>query len=119
MSKCECITLKGTRCTRNAITNSKFCRQHKNCGEKKVNHPSFSEMIIKSIYAVLPYEKKGGTRQYIKKYLEANYNIEPSNPHINKAISKLIETEEIIVNPKYGGHYKLSSNTRKRLIKNE
>lgn len=76
-------------------------------------------MIIRAIYANSPYEKKGATRQYIKKYLETNYKIEPTNPHINKSIKRLIENEEIIVNPYYSGHYRLSPQNKKKMIKDQ
>ena len=37
MSKCLCLTLKGTQCTRNAKEGSKYCGTHANCLEKSGN----------------------------------------------------------------------------------
>src|SRR5438874_2524454 len=59
--------------------------------------------------------KQGSTLQYIKKYLECNYNINPKDPLINKTIKMLTSLksgERLIVNPHHKGHYKISKELR-------
>lgn len=77
---------------------------------KKVqSNPPFKIMIAKAIIA--EGSKSGSTRQYIKKYLEANYNIKPTNPWINKTISALTKATEgprLIVNRYHSGHFRCS-----------
>jgi len=43
MSKCQCVTLAGKQCSRNAASGSNFCTQHKNC--KSTN--AISRPIVK------------------------------------------------------------------------
>lgn len=62
-------------------------------------------------------DKKGSTRQAIKKYLSANFIF---NDHelLNKTIKILLERttgERLIKNKHHGGHYKLSAEFKKAL----
>lgn len=54
---------------------------------------------------------QGSTLVYIKKYLEANYKINPTNPWIKRTINILTSSnsgERLIINNKLKGHYKVS-----------
>lgn len=81
------------------------------------NRKKFNAMKYKIVRAIrADHDKKGSTRQYIKKYLESNYKIEPTNPWINFTIFILtnrIKGERLIINPHRTGHYKLSSELKK------
>lgn len=64
-------------------------------------------------------DKKGSSRQAIKKYLAANYNIKPNDPLINSTIKILLNRtsgERLIKNKHYPGHYKLSSDFKNALM---
>ena len=108
---CQCKTLKGTDCTRYAVKDKKYCRQHENAGCSK--HTPFKIMICKAI--ISEASRKGSSRQYIKKYLECNYNILPQNPHINKTIKSMIEKGELIPDKYHKGHYRVSLELKKTI----
>jgi hypothetical protein len=73
-------------------------------------HPPFKKMILRAVEAI--DDKKGSSLPYIKKYLETNYKIKPTNPLINKTITKLVTGGDIIINPKHKGHYKISKESK-------
>lgn len=65
------------------------------------------------------HDKKGSTRHAIKKYLITNYNFN-NNDLLNKTIKILLEKttgERLIKNIYHAGHYKLSHEFKKALIK--
>ena len=107
---CKSKTQKGTQCTRHAVKHG-YCKQHEQTCE---GHPPFKLMIGKAILAEA--NRNGSTRQYLKKYLEANYKISPKHPYTNKAIKMMIESGEIIVNSRRTGHYRLSPQFKKALL---
>ncbi|HSW76902.1 MAG TPA: histone H1/H5 family protein [Candidatus Saccharimonadales bacterium] len=59
--------------------------------------------------------RKGTTRPYIKKYLEANYKIEPTDKRINKTIKILLDEKMLIPDKHHAGHYRLSPEYKKWL----
>ena len=109
--KCAGKTLKGNACSRFAVNGSKYCKTHSHSSVS--NHPPFKEMIGKAIVAEANYS--GSTRVYIKKYLECNYKILPTNPHINKSIKSMVDSGELVVNSKHTGHFRVSPRFRKSL----
>ncbi len=86
----------------------------------KLNQKLFNSMTYKIAKAIdAGRDKKGLSRQFIKKFLESNYKIEPTDPWINFTLyilSNRKEGERLIVNPHHTGHYKLSP-ALKKLIK--
>jgi hypothetical protein len=72
--------------------------------------------IGRAIYA--EQNKQGSTLQYIKKYLEANYNIKPTDKRIKKTINKLLSLtsgERLIMNKHHTGHYRLSPEFKRKI----
>lgn len=57
----------------------------------------------------------GSTRQYIKKYLETNYKIEPDDLRVNNTIRILLADGNLIPNKKYKGHFRVSDTFKKWL----
>ena len=56
---------------------------------KKASHPTYQVMVQESIKALK--ERKGASRQALKKYIEANYKCEVRNHNLNSALKKLTE----------------------------
>lgn len=82
------------------------------------SYPPFKIMIARAIVA--EDNKAGSTRQYIKKYLQANYKISPTNPWINRTIADLTKKTEgprLIVNRYHTGHFRCSPELKK-LVEN-
>ena len=76
------------------------------------------DRIVRAILAL--HDNKGGTLQYIKKYLETNYNVDPKNPLIKHTINMLTSLksgERLIINHNHKGHYKVSKELRDAVIK--
>jgi len=84
--------------------------------KKYKTHPPFSIMIAKAILA--ENNPNGSTRYYIKKYLEANYNISPTSYLTNIAIKKLLTEEKLIRDENNSEHFHVSDELRKR-VENE
>lgn len=133
IKKCNGKTQQGTQCTRNA-KNGDFCYQHNNSqiniktktksktiidksGDEPLEfkHPSFKIMIGIAILSNVT-SKKGSSRQSIKKYMSANYNINPTNVLINKNIKLLLQDGDLIPHAKYGGHYRCSPTFKKSVL---
>ena len=57
--------------------------------KKPASHPTYQVMVQESIKALK--ERKGASRQALKKYIEANYQCEVKNFHLNSALKKLTE----------------------------
>lgn len=78
----------------------------------KTNKLKFNTMKYSIARAILSMDNKKGTSlQSIKKYLEANYDIDPKDQWINFTIYILTNTsgdEKLIINKNHRGHYKLS-----------
>ena len=55
-------------------------------------HEKIKWRIARAVYANKEYH--GSSRQFIKKYLETNYKIEPTDPIINSAIKMLTAPEK-------------------------
>lgn len=71
---------------------------------------------------IIDNNKKGSTRPLIKKYLETNYKIEPTDPWINRTIrilTSLEKGERLIPNRHHKGHYRLSPEYKKTLNYNK
>ena len=82
------------------------------------SHPPFKIMIARAIVA--ENNKAGSTRQYIKKYLQANYKISLTNPWINRTIDDLTKKTEgprLIINHYHTGHFRCSPELKK-LVEN-
>lgn len=125
---CKGKTSKGEACSRKGIHDG-YCYQHSPNAVKdktvtegtkptklKVNTKtgklSYKGMIGRAIVA--DADKKGSSRQAIKKYLRANFKVEKKDWfRVNSAIAKMLESEEIAKNPKHQGHFKLTPDFRK------
>ena len=57
--------------------------------KKSASHPTYQVMVQESIKALK--ERKGASRQALKKYIEADYQCEVKNFHLNSALKKLTE----------------------------
>lgn len=57
--------------------------------KKPASHPTYQTMVQESIKALK--ERKGASRQALKKYIEANYKCEVRNHNLNSALKKLTE----------------------------
>jgi linker histone H1 and H5 family len=80
--------------------------------KKYKTHPPFSIMIAKAILA--ENNPNGSTRYYIKKYLEANYNISPTFYFTNVSIGKLLDNGTLIRDENYSEHFHVSDELRKK-----
>ena len=123
---CKGTKLKGDPCTRKG-THDGFCYQHDPNAKKtekskkvkvvkpklnKTGNPTFKVMIGKAILA--DSDRKGSSRQAVKKYLSANFN-KDNTTLINGAIKKMITSGDIIPNPKHLGHYRMSVSFKKTI----
>lgn len=80
----------------------------------KLNQKKFNTMKYRIGRAILSGDKKGLSRQSIKKYLAANYKIDSNDPWINFTIFILTNQEKgLIINRHHQGHFKLSTELRK------
>lgn len=61
--------------------------------------------------------KSGSTRPFIKKYLETNFKIDPTDPRINKTIRVMLWEGSLIPNKTKKQHFRLSSDYKKRIDK--
>ncbi len=134
--RCICIKKDGEQCTRNAFSKYKgdlkynVCKQHLNmgCGGRitgyknldkkansfnKVEHPPFKEMISKAIFA--EREIRGSSLPFIKKYLETNWKILPTNPLINATIRKMLINDDLYRDHIKKGHYHISKTIKAKL----
>jgi hypothetical protein len=94
-----------------------LCKTNKYLNERVTNYlfmfeKDFIKMKYRIARAIIALnDNKGETLQYIKKYLEVNYNISPHNLLIKKTINiltSLTSGERLIINPQHKGHYKVS-----------
>lgn len=116
--KCNGKTQQGNPCSR-AAKHGDYCYQHSEVKNDivikkstKSGLPPYKIMIGQAILA--DHDKKGSSRQAIKKFLESDYKIEKDKYHyVNKTIAKLIESGELVRNPNHMGHYKLSPELKK------
>ena len=70
---------------------------------KKMTHPTYQVMVQESIKALK--ERKGASQQALKKYIEANYQCEVKNYHLNSALKKLTE-EKVLEQSETGKRWK-------------
>ena len=70
---------------------------------KKMTHPTYQVMVQESIKALK--ERKGASRQALKKYIEANYKCEVRNHNLNSALKKLTE-EKVLEQSETGQRWK-------------
>ena len=70
---------------------------------KKATHPTYQVMVQESIKALK--ERKGASRQAVKKYIEANYQCEVRNHNLNSALKKLTE-EKVLEQSETGQRWK-------------
>ena len=70
---------------------------------KKMTHPTYQVMVQESIKALK--ERKGASRQALKKYIEANYKCEVRNYNLNSALKKLTE-EKVLEQSETGQRWK-------------
>ena len=70
---------------------------------KKATHPTYQVMVQESIKALK--ERKGASRQALKKYIEANYQCEVRNHNLNSALKKLTE-EKVLEQSETGQRWK-------------
>ena len=71
--------------------------------KKPASHPTYQVMVQESIKALK--ERKGASRQALKKYIEANYQCEVKNFHLNSALKKLTE-EKVLEQSETGQRWK-------------
>ena len=71
--------------------------------KKSASHPTYQVMVQESIKALK--ERKGASRQALKKYIEANYQCEVKNFHLNSALKKLTE-EKVLEQSETGQRWK-------------
>ena len=70
---------------------------------KKMTHPTYQVMVQESIKALK--ERKGASQQALKKYIEANYQCEVKNYHLNATLKKLTE-EKVLEQSETGKRWK-------------
>jgi len=117
---CECTLKSGGKCSRKAKEGSKYCWQHINCGSQKTTtHVPFKIMLARAVVCDSGGNTKrdGNSRSFIKKYLLANYNIEPKEKRNINNISRAIKNGDIGSNPRKTGHYRLSKELAAKLKK--
>ena len=71
--------------------------------KKPASHPTYQIMVQESIKALK--ERKGASQQALKKYIEANYQCEVKNYHLNSALKKLTE-EKVLEQSETGKRWK-------------
>ena len=71
--------------------------------KKATSHPTYQVMVQESIKALK--ERKGASQQALKKYIEANYQCEVKNYHLNSTLKKLTE-EKILEQSETGKRWK-------------
>ena len=71
--------------------------------KKPASHPTYQVMVQESIKALK--ERKGASRQALKKYIEANYKCEVRNHNLNSALKKLTE-EKVLEQSETGQRWK-------------
>merc|ERR1711911_179262 len=71
--------------------------------KKAATHPTYQVMVQESIKALK--ERKGASRQALKKYIEANYKCEVRNHNLNSALKKLTE-EKVLEQSETGQRWK-------------
>merc|ERR1712131_112304 len=72
-----------------AATPKKTATKKASPAKKPASHPTYQVMVQESIKALK--ERKGASRQALKKYIEANYKCEVRNHNLNSALKKLTE----------------------------
>ena len=71
--------------------------------KKAATHPTYQVMVQESIKALK--ERKGASRQALKKYIEANYKCEVRNYNLNSALKKLTE-DKVLEHSETGQRWK-------------
>ena len=82
--------------------------------KKPASHPTYQVMVQESIKALK--ERKGASRQALKKYIEANYQCEVKNFHLNSALKKLTE-EKVLEQSETGQRWKFKKAEAKPVAK--
>ena len=82
--------------------------------KKSASHPTYQVMVQESIKALK--ERKGASRQALKKYIEANYQCEVKNFHLNSALKKLTE-EKVLEQSETGQRWKFKKAEAKPVAK--
>ena len=82
--------------------------------KKSASHPTYQVMVQESIKALK--ERKGASRQALKKYIEANYQCEVKNFHLNSALKKLTE-EKVLEQSETGQRWKFKKTEAKPAAK--
>ena len=72
-----------------AASTKKTATKKASPAKKPASHPTYQVMVQESIKALK--ERKGASRQALKKYIEANYKCEVRNYNLNSALKKLTE----------------------------
>ena len=79
--------------------------------KKPASHPTYQVMVQESIKALK--ERKGASRQALKKYIEANYQCEVKNFHLNSALKKLTE-DKVLEQSETGQRWKFKKAEAKK-----
>ena len=77
---------------------------------KKASHPTYKVMVQESIKALK--ERKGVSRQALKKYIEANFKFEVRNQNLISALKKL--TDDKVLKSKTGHRWKFKKAEAKK-----
>ena len=86
-----------------AATPKKTATKKASPAKKPASHPTYQVMVQESIKALK--ERKGASRQALKKYIEANYKCEVRNYNLNSALKKLTE-EKVLEQSETGQRWK-------------
>jgi len=118
VSSTESAPSTPTKKTKKAVPQTKVAKQKSVKAKKtskKTSHPTFEIMIAKAIIA--DANRKGSSRDAIKKYLKANYGILPENPHLKHALHSLVARSEgpRLLAPN-SGRFRVSPELRKKII---
>lgn len=114
---CQVNTRINLLCKTDKILKSKIDQY---INENRIKFDQMVYFIARAINAA--NDKKGVSLQTIKKYLECNFKIEPTDPWINFTIYILINTEgqeKLMINPYHRGHYRLSPKLKQYMEKYE
>lgn len=82
-------------------------------------HPPYKIMICKALNC----QENGGSRNYIKKYLETNYEIPPTSPYLRRTMRQLINAPQgeprLYTKGKKRGTYYASAELKAKVIEFE
>ena len=98
----------------NAASPKKTTTKKASPAKKSASHPTYQVMVQESIKALK--ERKGASRQALKKYIEANYQCEVKNFHLNSALKKLTE-EKVLEQSETGQRWKFKKAEAKPVAK--